>query len=168
MLPGDEIRRLGIVDLLDGDRQAGGEPRHVQPNGIDLSLGAVWRFAEPGSLGHADAARRLPSRQEVTFDADGWLDLAPGTYGIRYAELVAMPPDCAGLCFPRSSLLRMGLHVPTAVWDAGYTGRGEGLLLVHNPHGVRLQRGARIAQLVIVRLTGATTPYAGRYQHENR
>jgi dUTP pyrophosphatase len=63
----------------------------------------------------------------------------------------------------------MGLHVPTAVWDAGYAGRGEGLLQVTNPHGARLQRGARIAQLVLFRLTSAArSGYAGAYQHENR
>jgi dUTP pyrophosphatase len=160
MLAGDEIRGLGVVDLL--------EAGHIQPNGIDLSLGAVWRFAGRGALGRSNDTRQLPPRDELAFDAQGWLELEPGTYGIRYAELVSMPPDCGGLCFPRSSLLRMGLHVPTAVWDAGYSGRGEGLLLVQNPHGVRLQQGARIAQLVLFRLTASTTPYAGRYQHENR
>jgi dUTP pyrophosphatase len=62
----------------------------------------------------------------------------------------------------------MGLHVPTAVWDAGYSGRGEGLLEVTNPYGVRLQRGARIVQLVVFRLTqAASAGYAGAYQHEN-
>jgi len=92
-----------------------------------------------------------------------------GTYGIRYAEWVSLPLDCGGLCFPRSSLLRMGLHVPTAVWDAGYAGRAEGLLLVTTPHGARLQRGARIVQLVLFRLTEpASAGYAGQYQHEGR
>jgi dUTP pyrophosphatase len=63
----------------------------------------------------------------------------------------------------------MGLHVPTAVWDAGYGGRGETVLVVTNPHGVRLERGARIAQLVLWRLAGpAAQQYAGRYQGENR
>jgi dUTP pyrophosphatase len=86
---------------------------------------------------------------------------------VRYAERVAVPVDCGGLCFPRSSLIRMGVHVPTAVWDAGYAGRGQGLLIVTNPHGVRLQRGARIVQLVLFRLSEAVKAgYAGRYQHE--
>jgi dUTP pyrophosphatase len=62
----------------------------------------------------------------------------------------------------------MGVHVPTAVWDAGYAGRGEGLLVVSNPRGVRLQRGARVVQLVVWRLSeSAPLGYAGRYQHEN-
>ena len=126
----------------------------------------MWRFAEPGTLGVDE--RSLPAREDVAPDRDGWFSLPPATYGIRYVEPVEMPTDCGGLCFPRSSLLRMGLTVPTAVWDAGYGGRGESLLIVTNPHGVRLQRGARIAQLVVFRLTSATTAYAGRYQGEHR
>lgn len=163
MLAGDEIRRRGVVEL-----QAAAERGHLQPNGVDLSLDAVWRFRGAGVLGREDADRQLPEREPLAFDAAGWLELAPGTYGIRYAEVVEMPIDCGGLCFPRSSLLRMGLHVPTAVWDAGYAGRGEGLLIVANPAGARLQRGSRIAQLVVFRLTEATAGYRGRYQHENR
>jgi dUTP pyrophosphatase len=161
VLAGHEIRRLQVL--------ASSGPDQVQPNGVDLSLEAVWRFADAGVLGACADDRRLSQRVELTFGADGWLELAPGGYGIRYAEWVQMPADCGGLCFPRSSLLRMGAHVPTAVWDAGYAGRGEGLLLVTNPHGLRVQRGARIVQLVVFRLsTSPTMAYAGRYQHENR
>ncbi len=164
MLSGDEIRQLHIAGL-DG---AAAEQVHIQPNGVDLSLDAVWRFLESGSLGRASEDRRLPARESLAFEPDDWLVLECGTYGIRYAEWVAVPADCGGLVFPRSSLLRMGLHVPTAVWDAGYAGRGEGLLHVTNPHGVRLQRGARIVQLVLFRLTTpATAGYSGGYQHEN-
>jgi len=161
VIAGDEIRRLRVV--------ASPGPDQVQPNGIDLSLDAAWCFADRGALGAAAESRRLSDRQDLEFDADGWLELGPGGYGIRYAEWVEMPADCGGLCFPRSSLLRTGAHVPTAVWDAGYAGRGEGLLVVTNPHGLRLQRGARIVQLVLFRLSeppGAV--YAGRYQHENK
>jgi len=160
MLSGDEIWRRQLVALAD-------PAASVQPNGVDLSLDAVWAFSANGALGRAD--RVLAPREELSFDTDGWIDLPVGTYGIRYAEAVEVPADCGGLCFPRSSLLRMGLYIPTAVWDAGYRGRGEGLLVVNNPHGVRLQHRARIVQLVLFCLTGPTsTTYSGRYQDENR
>jgi dUTP pyrophosphatase len=159
MLSGDEMRRSDVVVLAPAE--------HVQPNGIDLSLDTLWTFGSMGSLGFSNADRELPARQPLPFDADGWVTLPPGTYGFRYLERVEMPTDCGGLCFPRSSLLRMGLYVPTAVWDAGYHGNGEGLLSVNNPHGVRLQHGARIAQLVLFRLTEVTAGYQGRY-HEPR
>jgi dUTP pyrophosphatase len=157
MLSGEEIQRRQIV-----------QSEHFQPNGVDLSLDAVWRFWDAGVLGRSNHDRRLSGRVDLVFDADDWLTLAEGAYGVRYAEWVALPADCSGLLFPRSSLLRMGLHVPTAVWDAGYSGRGEGLLVVTNPNGVRLQRGARIVQLVVFGLReAARSLYAGVYQHEN-
>jgi len=160
VLSGDEIRELRLLAADQG---------LIQPNGVDLSLDAVWRLRGPGTLGQSNADRRLPDREPLEFDAEGWLDLPPGGYGIRYAEFVELPKDRGGLCFPRSSLLRMGLTVPTAVWDAGYAGRGEGWLDVRNPHGVRLQRGARIVQLVVFRLSRpAASGYSGTYQHENR
>jgi len=161
MLAGDEIRRRRVVALDDLGA-------HLQPNGIDLSLDSVWTFADSGALGIDNTDRRLPPRTELEFDPQGWLYLEPETYGIRYAEPVEIPTDCGGLCFPRSSLLRMGCDVPTAVWDAGYRGRGEGLIVVSNPHGVRIRRGARIAQLVLFGLTEVTAGYRGRYQDENR
>ena len=160
MLSGSDIERARLVSV---------DSTHLQPNGVDLSLEAVWRFVGAGALGRSNLDRLLPPREELTFPEDGWLELLQGTYGIRYAEWVELPDDCGALCFPRSSLLRMGCHVPTAVWDAGYHGRGEGLLQVTNLSGVRLQQGARIAQLVVFRLTqAAASGYAGAYQHENR
>jgi len=165
MLAGEEMQRRQVVRLQD----AQAEQAHVQPNGVDLSLDAVWRFRGAGTLGVDNADRTLPTQDELAFAADGWLELAPATYGVRYAELVEVPLDCGGLCFPRSSLLRMGVYVPTAVWDAGYAGRGSGLLVVNSPHGLRIQRGTRIAQLVLFRLTEpASSAYAGQYQHEGR
>jgi dUTP diphosphatase len=160
VLSGDDIRRVGLLGPQQG---------LLQPNGVDLSLDSVWRLLGSGTLGRSNADRSLPPREVLPFAADGWLDLPPGGYGIRYAEEVHLPGDCGGLCFPRSSLLRMGVYVPTAVWDAGYVGRGEGWLQVSNPHGVRLQHGARIVQLVLFRLTQpAASGYQGAYQHENR
>jgi dUTP pyrophosphatase len=164
VLSGEAFRRQRLVGLPD----TAAESLHIQPNGVDLSLDAVWQFMELGALGRSSDDRHLPARAELAFDGDGWVHLTPGAYGVRYGEWVEVPTDCGGLVFPRSSLLRMGLHVPTAVWDAGYAGRGEGLLQVSNPYGVRLQRGARIVQLVLFRLTeAATAGYAGAYQHEN-
>jgi dUTP pyrophosphatase len=160
VLSGSDIVERGLVHV---------EREHVQPNGVDLSLDAVWRLLDAGAIGRSNTDRHLPSRESVEFGPEDWVDLPQGSYGIRYGEWVALPKDCGGLCFPRSSLLRMGLHVPTAVWDAGYEGRGEGLLQVTNPHGVRLQRGARIAQLVVFQLTRPSgAAYAGAYQHENQ
>ncbi|MHC1595285.1 MAG: dCTP deaminase domain-containing protein, partial [Candidatus Syntropharchaeales archaeon] len=73
--------------------------------------------------------------------------------------------------FPRSSLLRCGVTIETAVWDSGYSGRSEALLLVMNPAGFRVKRGARLLQMVFLKLTERIdwdSGYRGVYQFENK
>jgi dUTP pyrophosphatase len=56
----------------------------------------------------------------------------------------------------------------TAVWDAGYSGRSTALLIVENPVGMRLERYARLLQLVFFTLNAPTARgYDGAYQGEN-
>lgn len=139
----------------------------LQPNGIDLRVERVQRLTSPGLLGAADTLREPAAREELPPDADGWWDLHQGSYVIGYREKVTLPADLMAFARPRSTLLRSGVAVHTAVWDAGYAGHGEGLLSVHNPRGYRLQRGARVVQLVFLRLSSATGEgYKGRYQGE--
>ena len=140
----------------------------LQPNGIDLRVERVQRLLSAASFGAAEIARVAAARDEVPSDADGWWDLGQGAYVITYREKVNLPAHLTALLRPRSSLLRSGVAIHGAVWDAGYSGRGEGLLSVLNASGYRLQRGARVAQLVFFRLSSATLEgYAGRYQGEN-
>lgn len=140
----------------------------LQPNGVDLRVERVQRLTSPGLLGAADNVREPAAREDVRADKDGWWDLHRGAYVITYREKVNLPTDLMALSRPRSSLLRSGVAIHGAVWDAGYSGRGEGLLAVLNSRGYRLQRGARVAQLVFFRLSAATAEgYKGRYHGEN-
>ena len=150
-----------LVEGADGAAQ-------LQPNGIDLRAERIQRLVSGGRLGAAEADRDPAEREDVAADPAGWWDLALGAYVITYRERVNLPADLTALLRPRSSLLRSGVTIHGAVWDAGYSGRGEGLLSVMNPKGYRLQRGARVAQLVFFRLSSATLEaYAGKYQGEN-
>ncbi len=140
----------------------------LQPNGIDLRADRVQRLTSPALLGVADAVRQPAARENVKMDEDGWWDLHYGVYVITYRERVNLPPDLTALIRPRSSLLRSGVAIHGAVWDAGYSGRGEGLLSVLNQRGYRLQRGARVVQMIFFRLSSsAVEGYVGKYQAEN-
>ena len=163
LIAGDSPLVAGYVDLA----------AQLQPNGFDLSVGEVARFVlrqaqderHGGQLGAAAADRVLSDTEPMPFDSEGWLSLEPGPYLITFNEAVNLPPDLMALGRPRSSLLRSGVALHTAVWDAGYRGRSQSLLTVHHADGFLLQRNARLAQLVFFRL--ATPPeqgYRGRYQ----
>ncbi len=135
-----------------------------QPAGVDISVCEVYRFKSPGFMGLE--ARSLPDVEPVRGDNGFWL-LDPGAYKVRYCEVVEVPLDTVALCFPRSSLLRMGVDLRCTVWDPGYRGRGEGLLLVYNPYGVKLEEKARVAQLIFIKLLEKPERgYSGVYQGE--
>lgn len=167
-----ELLRTAIVDRerplvsgwLDLEHQ-------LQPNGFDLTLREVHAFAGDGQIGVSPEDRSLPELRQlrpIVSDERDWFTLAPGAYHIVYNEIVDLPPVLMALGRPRSSLGRSGVTIHTAVWDAGYRGRSTSLLSILNPHGFRLQRNARVMQLVFFRLAAETaTGYAGRYQDEN-
>ena len=140
----------------------------LQPNGFDVTLREVSRYAGQGQIGVSTEDRRLPELVPVEFDADGWVTLEPGPYHILYNEVVSLPESLMALGRPRSSLGRSGVTIHTAVWDAGYSGRSTSLLSVLNPSGFRVQHNARVMQLVFLGMAAATAlGYRGRYQGEN-
>ncbi len=141
--------------------------QQVQPNGIDLTLREVALLQSPGRIAVADHQRLVSDLAPLVFDGLGFIDLMPGAYSITYNEIVHLPKNIMALATPRSSLLRCGATVNTAVWDAGYSGRSQSLLVVYHPQGIRLQRNARIIQLVFLRLARRTEGYRGTYQGEN-
>ncbi len=152
--------------LLDGlvDRDA-----QVQPNGVDLSLDTVSGYTGPGTLTMDNANRRLPGTQQHPFDPDSQIYLSPGCYEVRFNETINLPNNVMAYTRPRSSLLRSGVALHTAVWDAGYSGRGVALLVVYNTHGFRLEHNARIAQMVFHVMSGETAEgYQGIFSGEGK
>lgn len=139
----------------------------LQPNGVELTLSSVERFTEAGRLAFDNTERVNAPTESIPFDEDGWAYLPQGAYVVRFNEVVSIPRGYGALAKPRSSLLRSGATLHTAVWDAGYVGRGMSLLTVYNPHGFWLKRNARIVQLVLFVLDGeADEVYRGEYLGE--
>lgn len=163
MLTSDEIIKLAkkgmIRDYLDLKIQ-------VQPAGFDLTVREVFKIKDEGALDFDNKERKIPRAEKLEWEGD-WMFLEPGAYKIVYNEIVKIPRDVVAIARPRSSLLRMGAFVATAVWDPGYEGRSESLLVVMNPKGIRLKRNARVVQLIFLRLSGETEGYKGEYKGEN-
>ena len=169
--PGGVLSKQDIEALLSQDppllAAMPDASSQIQPNGVDITLEAVSSFGGPGTIAVSNTQRVLPETGDIPFDSDGFVHLSPGAYHVRFNEVVALPHWLMAYARPRSSLLRSGVAMHTAVWDAGYSGRGASLMVVYNPAGFRMEANARIAQLVFHTLTGATSEgYAGAYQNE--
>jgi dUTP diphosphatase len=141
--------------------------QQLQPNGFELTLRDISLFQNAGQIGTENTERRLPALAPLIFDNDGFMNLIPSSYLITYNEIVHIPKNIMALGRPRSSLLRCGVTIGTAVWDAGYEGRSQSLMVVYNTQGFRAQKNTRVMQLVFFRLTSETEGYNGIYQGEN-
>jgi dUTP pyrophosphatase len=145
---------------------------HTQltPNGFDLTAARMYAFAADGALDFSNKERLLPDCTELLAgklkpdDAFGWWQLDQGTYKVVTNEIVDLPKDIIAMAYPRSSLLRMGAFTQTAVWDAGFRGTSEFILVVNNPAGIRIKQNARLVQLVFERINPTQEGYRGIYQ----
>lgn len=165
MIPGKtELERLVKGGMAEG---AVDVKAQLQENGFELTVAKVEAFDGAGRVGFSNADRVLPGYTPLDWGEDGWLFLRPGSYKIIFNEVVSIPKDMCAIARPRSSLLRSGVTVHTAVWDAGYRGRSEALLIVYNPAGFYLRKDARMIQLIFMSLASAQQGYSGQYMNEN-
>jgi len=160
ILTGNEAQNL-VEFMIDPKMQ-------TQMCGMELTLQKIERFTSAGAVAFDNIERVLPQTEPMDFGASGWIDLPAGSYLVTFNEIVNVPKDAAALARARSTLLRCGASLETALWDPGYRGRSQSLLVVYNPHGLRLKKNARLMQLVFLRLgKEAEKVYSGRYQGEN-
>lgn len=169
MLNREEIEQLieknnlieGYVDLN----------AQLTPNGFDLTAGSIYEFSSCGSLDFSNKERKMPECQEINpekinpDDKFGWWNLKAGIYKIKTNETVNLLSDLTALAFSRTSLLRMGVFTQHGVWDAGFKGKGEFVLVVENPAGLKLKQNARVAQLVFFKINQTNHSYKGIYQN---
>ncbi len=134
-----------VEHMIDPDIQ-------IQPNGIELTLHRIELHENSGAIAFDNSERKLPRTKNLDFDSEGWIHLPKGSYKIMFNEIVNIPKNIAATAKPRSSLLRCGATVETAVWDAGYSGRSESLLVVYNENGFKIKKNARVLQLLFFRL----------------
>lgn len=149
-----------VENILNPDLQVG-------TNGIDLTVKIVEKFVGFGRVDFTNKERKLAETTQLKFEND-ILHLEPGAYKIIYNEIINVPLNMVALAKPRSSLLRNGVTVETALWDSGYKGRSESLLVIHNPYGFELKRNARVMQIIFNKITEEMKEgYKGAYQNEH-
>ncbi len=139
----------------------------LQPAGFDLTLREVRKFTSGGYIDFNNRKRRIAESNPIPFDENGTVKLEKGSYLLVFNEFLRLPLDIAAIAKPRSSLIRSGATVETAVWDPGYEGRSRALLVVYNEHGLILERNARVVQLIFIKVASPGLEYAGMYKGES-
>jgi len=176
-----------MTDIASGDTVAqhlkprngqqtldGGVPEYrIQPNGVDLGIAAIYRTRGTARFGSDDYHK--PSRMTLepkAIPAEGWKQayvLRTGTYIIEYDVEVEIPEGYVGHVYPRSRVMRSGLHLTTALWDQGYEGVGEGQLQVPmSLDRVTIAPDACLAQMTFQPANVADDLYDGSHQGEGK
>lgn len=170
MLNREEIRKLiQEKNLIEGYMNL---DIQLTPNGFDLTVGSIFEFDSAGTLDFSNKERKIPEGKEIlaqkqrSEDKFGWWNLKPAIYKVKTNETINLPLDLIALSFSRTSLLRMGAFTQHGAWDAGFKGKGEFVLVVQNPLGIKIKQNARIAQLVFMKINEVACGYNGVYQNK--
>ena len=144
--------------------------KQLTPNGFDLTAGKIFKFNSPGDIDFSNSQRIIPEGEELipekrkVEDKHGWWGLSQGAYKVRTNEVVNLPNSLAALGFTRTSLLRIGALTQNGIWDAGFKGKGEFILVVSNSQGINIKQNARVVQLMFVEVK-VTEEYRGIYKN---
>lgn len=160
----DMIKRLN-PDLPDN---------YKQQNATDFSCDGIKEIVR--SIAHPRLLKNrtihsekvdLPLTKDTDSLTEGWYLKGGRVYETVSNVWVEIPEGTAGLVVHRSSLNRNGVQVVSALWDAGFNGNLNAVLYVHNPNGIFIEKGARIAQFYLME-SQTLGLYEGQYQSEKR
>jgi len=149
IISGKEVAEAMIEGVVDNDTQ-------IQANGYDMTVKQVNAFVmdSRGCIDFDNSKREKPDVKIVPFNYREFVILRRGCYLLDINPKMKVPMDCIGRLRPRSSIIRMGCNIVSGVWDAGYVGTSQVLLVVHNFYGIKLYKNARIGQMVMEKMDG--------------
>ena len=153
------------------------DEKDYQPSGLDLRLGNVFYLEgdECYPYGLIDGEKYLPEQRKlkptlmkVREDdyVSGWNLLPSKAYICQVKDQIKIGDNNAQFYLPRSTLLRAGVNVYTALGDLGYNGHLSFLVINHGPTQFFIQEGERFAQLVDFEVRGGSESYDGDYQEK--
>ena len=137
----------------------------TQPNGVDLRVEWIWEVTGSASLDENSKMNySAMEKKEAEFSRhpDEYMLEPHKNYAVDFMERVSVPDGYCAIIYPRSSLLRVGAFVTSALWDTGFEGQLGGFIRPLNKLFIPI--GARIAQVVFHKASFNGHRYAGRYQ----
>lgn len=142
-------RKLVIDPFVPEAKQYRGKSYGLTAAGYDIRLGKL----------------RHPRRDNAIVEG---LYLRPGEFMLAASlERVAIPDDLQVIVHDKSSWARKGLALQNTVLEPGWEGYITLELSNHGQHGIELQTGMPIAQLIFHELDVPTLhPYTGKYQNQ--
>ena len=153
------------------------------PNGLDLRLGKVYELSEEYlSYGLYEDKKIIPDHIALLPEKSnrlrgglpsgelqeiyGWFLQPNRCYILEVNKKIKISDSCAQVYKPRSTLLRAGVSLLTAMGDASYFGNLAFLCVNHSSRPFFMEENLRFAQLVDFEVKGNSLKYAGDYQEK--
>jgi len=159
----DTIYKVSGYTILKDDEYRKGKRREKEVNSPGQYILDSNERGSINEVGGQVSPEEYDDDKLVKMDRP-YYTLQPGSYVVQYNEKISVPEDTVGFVLPRSRFIRSNNFLSTAVWDAGYSGRGEGGLDINTL--TFLEDDMRIGVFV---LADANTyqKYVGTHQQEN-
>lgn len=139
------------------------QDQNIQGNSLDLRVRDV--FEAQGELILGKDFRTLPQYHLLSpqqDDSGEWYLLYPNRrYQVEFIERVSLPGYLCGVTMVRSTMAKSGCSGESGLFDSGYEGSTGMMITVAS--SARIQRGARVAQMVFHRAHSHQL-YSGFYQ----
>jgi len=143
----------------------------LNEHGFDITVDKVYEVKSYAVIDFTNELRKNSKIEEIEFKnmkikdkcVEGVI-LESGVYVLEINEIVKLPKDICAIVLPRSSLVRSGCTIFSALWDSGYEGKGK--LGLYVGKRLVLVKNARIGQMVFFKLTREVEGYKGTYQFE--
>lgn len=165
----DEVlRRVKKEKLIEN--LSNRELKNPEGVGIDLRLGAIYKVISGGAFIEANLGKRKGVKTEkiAEYQQRGRqkeIIIKPGEYYlVSTLETINTPADLMPVVYPRTSLFRAGLLLLNSKTDPGYKGPLTMGLTNLSKFDVKLQMGARICNVVFVKIEGKISLYRGQHQ----
>jgi len=156
----------------------GRQKEDYQPSGMDLRLGRVFAIDDSDDFyGLIDGVKHLPEHKEIKPSllkhreddyVAGWFLEPNVSYICQVRNQIEIGNKNAQFYLPRSSLLRAGVNVYTALGDLGYNGHLSFLVINHGKKPFFIGEGERFAQLIDFEVRGGSESYDGDFQEEKQ
>lgn len=149
------------------------EESDYQPSGLDLRVEKVYIITEDVPSGIIDGIKVIPEHSEIkpkdypeyNFE-NCWKIEYNKPYIFEVQKQITIGKNNAQFYLPRSTLLRQGVNVYTALGDTGYTGHLSFMVINHRKGDFYISKGERFAQLIDFQVQDTDKEYDGDYQEE--
>lgn len=140
------------------------DEKRIQSTGIDITVGDIFKLKGTPFVKDKNYDKGERSEIKVVENPEGpnYYHLKEGRHIIVYDEKIKIPESHVGYVFPRSRLMRCGAFLCSAMWDPGYEGIGEGLLLNKE---MKIEENCGIGKLGIIE-ADTDDKYSGTHQEE--